>query len=230
MNHRENILAFVTKFPGRDDDEIAAALRIQPRQTVNQSCRYLASKGFIERVKNGQGKIVNNPKAHPAISPDRLPKTIDTIVAPKTILPDDWYWEGNVVDALARYLVGQGWVIKALADTGKREKGVDVHAVRSNETLLIEVKGYPSINYRDPSRAGQKKPTSPSLQAQHWFSHALLKAMRLQSHNPDAIIAMAFPDFTRYCDLTAEIRQNLIKLRLRVFAVTEDGDVRTIVE
>lgn len=39
MGHRETVLDFVSRFPGRDDDEIAQALHIQRRQTVNRICR-----------------------------------------------------------------------------------------------------------------------------------------------------------------------------------------------
>ncbi|MEX2375296.1 MAG: hypothetical protein WD942_06875, partial [Dehalococcoidia bacterium] len=28
----------------------------------------------------------------------------------------DWYWEGNVVDAIARYLAADGWTILSKAD------------------------------------------------------------------------------------------------------------------
>lgn len=76
----------------------------------------------------------------------------------------EWYWEGNVVDAIA-----------SIADTRSRERGPDIHAILDGKELFIEAKGYPSKHYSDPNRAGQTKPTQPTLQAQHWYSHALLK-------------------------------------------------------
>ena len=61
----------------------------------------------------------------------------------------------------------------------------------------MKAKGFPSTVYRDPRRA-HERPTNPTNQAQQWYSHALLKAMRLQAKHPEALVAMAFPDFPRY--------------------------------
>ncbi|MBM0207365.1 hypothetical protein JNW90_33590 [Micromonospora sp. STR1s_5] len=97
----------------------------------------------------------------------------------------DWFWEGNVVDAVERHLADTGWRIEKKADTHSKERGVDLEASQAGRQLLIEVKGYPSTTYRDPRRAGEVKPTNPTNQAQQWYSRALLKAMRLQtSHHP----------------------------------------------
>lgn len=104
----------------------------------------------------------------------------------------------------------------------------DIHAERSGATLLVEVKGYPSAQYRDPRRAGEKKRTSPSLQAQQWFSHALLKGMRLQNEYPNATVALAFPDFPRYRTLTEEIRGGLDRVRLTVLFVSDAGTVSIV--
>jgi hypothetical protein len=59
MTNIEKVLDFIARFPGRDDDEIAAALKISPRQQVNQICRRLASEGKIGRARGSRGKIVN---------------------------------------------------------------------------------------------------------------------------------------------------------------------------
>src|SRR5437762_924499 len=95
--------------------------------------------------------------------------------------PADWFWEGNVVEAIVRHLIQEGWAIVSKADTYSKEAGVDIHATRNGATLLVEAKGYPSKQYRDPNRVGEVKPTNPTIQAQHWYSHALLKALRLQT-------------------------------------------------
>jgi hypothetical protein len=141
-------------------------------------------------------------------------------------VPTDWYWEGNVVDAVVRYLLAGGWAVLRQADTNSRERGIDVHAVKEGITLLIEAKGYPSQSYRDPARASERKPTSPSLQAQHWYSHALLKTIRLQTAHADALIALALPNFPRYQKLYEETRDALQKLGIAALFVEETGDVR----
>ncbi len=110
----------------------------------------------------------------------------------------DWFWEGNVVAALASYLSSTGWSVGRIANTHSKEQGIDLRATRNGIELLVEAKGYPSTLYRDPRRAGESKPTNPTNQAQQWYSHALLKGMRLQTKHPGAKVALAFADFPRY--------------------------------
>jgi hypothetical protein len=40
----------------------------------------------------------------------------------------DWYWEGNVVDAVESYLLRRGWQIVSKANTHSKERGIDIHA------------------------------------------------------------------------------------------------------
>jgi len=138
----------------------------------------------------------------------------------------DWFWEGNVVNALAHSLAGKGWKIESQADTHSKERGVDLRASREGRILLVEAKGYPSTGYRDPRRADERKPTNPTNQAQQWYSHALLKVLRLQTVYPQAKVALAFPDFPRYETLFCETKLGLEKLGIAVLMVTSSGQVR----
>jgi hypothetical protein len=61
VNNSERITDFIRRFPGRDDDEISAALQLEPRQTVNRVCRSLAKAGVVERRPNPTGKLGNYP-------------------------------------------------------------------------------------------------------------------------------------------------------------------------
>ena len=146
---------------------------------------------------------------------------------PSADVTADWYWEGNVVDKITNFLKRDGWVIVSKANTRVKERGVDIHATKGGTELLIEVKGFPSKSYRDPRRAGERKPTNPTLQAQQWYSHALLKAMRLQTKYPNAIVGLGFPDFPRYRDLFEETRAGLKRLGVCYLTVQENGDVQT---
>lgn len=56
----------------------------------------------------------------------------------------DWFWEGNVVETIARFLADDGWTIVGKADTHSKERGIDIHASRGGRTLLVEAKGYPA--------------------------------------------------------------------------------------
>lgn len=138
---------------------------------------------------------------------------------------NDWYWEGNIVDAIANFLEKDNWVIISKANAHTKQRGVDLHAVKNGRMLLIEAKGFPSRNYRDISRAKEQKPTHPTSQAQHWYSHALLKVVRLQTKHPEAIVAIGLPDFPRYQTLVQETRNALGKLRIVLLIVQEDGTI-----
>lgn len=139
----------------------------------------------------------------------------------------DWFYEDQVVNFLVSHLRDQGWIIGRVPSATLKEQGVDVTATRGEETLLVEAKGYPSRFYRDESRRHEQKRTDPNNQAQQWYSHALLKAVRLKSKHPSAQVAMAFPDFRRYRQLFVETAPGLEKLGIIVFIVRADGIVET---
>lgn len=70
-SHAERILALLRARPCLNDDEIAAALGIEPRQTVNQICRRLAAKGVLMREPGSRGKLVNRLTDGGAAPPGR---------------------------------------------------------------------------------------------------------------------------------------------------------------
>lgn len=80
--HADRILALLAESPDLDDDNIAQALEIQPRQTVNQICRLLAERGLLVRERGPRGKIVNRLAADrpPAAS---FPKAVPRKPAPR---------------------------------------------------------------------------------------------------------------------------------------------------
>lgn len=141
----------------------------------------------------------------------------------------DWFWEGNLVTALARFLAAEGWTVKRTADTGRREQGVDLVAVSDRRTLMVEVKGYPTTTYARGPKAGQTKPTLPVSQAHQWFSHAVLECLLMRSKYPDAEIAMAFPEMATYLRLIERIRLSLVRLGFGVYMIASDGTAQVLV-
>jgi uncharacterized protein (DUF433 family) len=137
----------------------------------------------------------------------------------------DWFWEGNVQAALIRHLMHDGWQIDAVADTITRARGVDIQASLNGQELLVEVKGFPSRLYLRGSRQGEIKPTQPALQARHWLSDAVFKAMELRSKRPEARIAIGLPKVARYESLLQNTRASLKHLAINVYLVSEDGAV-----
>ena len=138
---------------------------------------------------------------------------------------DQWFWEGKVQDTVRGYLLAQGWEVSAGADTASKTQGDDLVASRDGQTMVVEVKGYPSRGYADPRRSSEVKPTSPAGQANHWFGQAILRTMRTIDRQPPVTVAMAFPAKPRYETLLAETWSAIARLEITIFLVKEDGSV-----
>ena len=135
----------------------------------------------------------------------------------------EWFWEGNVQEAFCTWLEMQGWSIIQAVDTSKKQRGTDIIAEREGIRAHLEVKGYPSKKYADPRRRGEKKRTNPSLQAKHWFSHALLKACQLRETHPHDRVGVVYPDFDRYRTLANSVATTLRAGQLDLYFISEDG-------
>jgi len=124
---------------------------------------------------------------------------------------------------LVTALATDGWRILSVANTATKEHGIDVIASRDGHTIGIEVKGFPSRSYADPSRAHEQKRTSPTTQAGHWYSQAVLAAMRLRGKEPTWRSVIALPDFPRYRDLHAETAGSLAAANIELWWLDEVG-------
>jgi len=140
-------------------------------------------------------------------------------------LGGEWHTEANVQAALVTALAAEGWRIRSVANTATKEHGIDVIASHDGRTVGVEVKGFPSRNYADPGRAGRAQRTSPSTQAGHWYSQAVLAAMRLRGKEPDWGSVIALPDFPRYRDLHAETAGSLAAAQIAGWWVGQTGAV-----
>jgi hypothetical protein len=139
----------------------------------------------------------------------------------------DWFWEGNVVATLARYLERQGWRVTA---TAAGEQDLSLVARQDDRELLVEVKGYPSAPLARGPRAGQPKPTRMSTKARQWYADALLGVMLKRHARTDADIAIALPAHRTYRSLIEQTANSLQTLGVRVFLVYPNGDVETLLE
>lgn len=226
MSVKDRILDFVARFPGRDDDEIASALSIRPRQTVNLACRELMKADRVERRVGPRGKIANYPTGSATSSNSTAGGKADFLDELDRAF--DWYWEGNVCASVTSFLRENGWTITGVADTKSKQRGPDVVAVRKGQSFIVEAKGFPSTNYRDERRAAERKPTPPTNQAQHWYAQAILKALRLQHAHPDAVVGIALPDFPRYRALFAETTTAFTTLGIMMLFVSESSAVEVV--
>ena len=213
------ILELLDREMALDDDQLAGRLGIV-RQQVNQTCRRLEREGLLIRERGAQGKIVNRLSSKHRESSGPIP--------PSSTF-SDWFWEGNVQEAIKSYLTQQGWTIKEESDTASQQRGVDLVAVLDDRVLAVEVKGYPSTTYARGPKAGQPKPTQPTLQARHWYAGALLSALMLRSKRPSVEIALGFPDFPRYRSLLEKTEWALRNLNIGIYLVQSDRSVEIAV-
>lgn len=211
-----------------DDDQLARELGVA-RQHVNQACRRIERCGELVRGLGPDGKIVNRlvrepPAAHSAVESIGV-RAGPTPVAGEPLSEEPWFWEGNVQRAVRRHLEATGWRILREANTATQERGIDLLAECDGLRLAVEVKGFPKSTYQLGAKAGQPKPTQPTLQAKHWFSDAFLKLVRLRSEQADFALAIALPNYPRYQTLLGQSRWALDRLGFGVFLVEATGDV-----
>jgi hypothetical protein len=207
---RDRILIYLRDHPeGVDDDELARALKLKARQQANSRCRQLADEGIVER-RRVRGKIHNF-----LIAPEQV------LVAPATPEPVEdqpWFWEGNVQDMVIEYLRNQRYRIVRSADTASRQPGKDIEAESDAGPLWVTVKGYPKGTPR----------TRPSTQAGHWFKQGLFDIVVWHGEDPEAELAFALPDFSRYRDLAARVAWLQPVARFSFIWVMEDGTVEVV--
>jgi Holliday junction resolvase-like predicted endonuclease len=180
--------------------------------------RHLVALGFEVHGEIDSRNTV--PAAAPKSETDLGPGASSTVDSGK-----EWHAEANVQAAVVTALAGAGWRILSVANTATKERGVDIVAERDAATVGVEVKGYPSRAYADPSRAGETKRTAPSTQAGHWFAQAVLAAMRLRGKEPAWRSVIALPDYPRYRDLHSETDGSLAAAQIEVWWVEADGKV-----
>lgn len=220
MSTRDDVLRLLRNNPeGLTDNELVFALNRQ-HPHINMICRDLERQGIVRRDKSYR-PLRNTLIRDAALRHRPSPQPMYEAPPP----PQDGFWEGNVQGAIVAYLAADGWSIVRVADTESRERGVDIVAERDGRRLLVEVKGWPSTTYARGDRAGQPKPTLPTVQAGVWFAGALHSALKLREKHPDAQVAVGFPDVPRYRTLLGEIAGALRDLSLGVLLVGADKSV-----
>ncbi len=184
--------------------------------------RHLAALGY-EVAGAIQSHANTMPSPETSVGPPTQTNSPDVGPAP---LVEEWHTEANVQASLVTALAADGWRILSVSNTATKEHGIDVIASRNGQTVGVEVKGFPSRGYADPARAGEVKRTSPSTQAAHWYSQAVLAAMRLRGKEPAWRAVIALPGFPRYRDLYAETTESLAAAQIEVWWVNETGTVQ----
>jgi hypothetical protein len=204
-SQRDRVLDFVARFPGLDDDEIASALKITPRQAVNQICRKLCQEHLLYRELGKSGKLANSivvggRKA--AIAPQPADaSTRTTARAGSNIMSED-----QVKAALVATLEPKGWSMEV---AWGRNRGIDIVALRGNERWVIECKGTGSL-----------------APMQNNYFVGVIGELMQRMNDEHAKHSIAFPNLPKFRRLWSELPV-VAKERLRLTAlfVSEDGSV-----
>jgi hypothetical protein len=141
---------------------------------------------------------------------------------------DDWFHESNIQKAIKDYLKLSFGDPTKESDCLKKEKGPDLFYEEKAIpafSLQVEVKGFPSDKYTNGMKQGQKKRTSPKLQAKHWFAEALLSLIRAKEKDAGLLAAMGIPKMAVYERLWEETKGSMKVLGITCFWVSEDGTV-----
>ena len=192
----DKIVELLRHFPnGLTDAQIAFQLRVVHQQ-VHSRCRTLADAGVLKRDDFGR-PVMNS-----------------LVTASKPVVrasaAHEWHWEGNMQAEIVRWLEMDGWALV-------REQ--ELIAVRAGRLLHVEAKGFPTKSYSDI------KPTHPAVQANHWYSQALLKVLQLRQEHPDDQVALGLPDFACYRELLAGTAATLQAMRIDALVVRSGGGV-----
>jgi len=208
---RERILEHIRSHPeGLTDSQISHDIGIRHHPQVNSRCNGLKAEGLIERnVVNG--RIHNLPVAGLGGVPPVPPQVAIDSAA------NDWFWEGNVQNAVVTYLEGQGYTIISCADCALRQRGRDIEAQSGAGSLWVTAKGYPS---------GTAK-THASTQAGHWFKQGLFDIIAWRGEDADARLAFALPDYPRYRKLAQKVAWLIPAARFSFIWVQQDGTCRS---
>jgi hypothetical protein len=128
---------------------------------------------------------------------------------------------------LVAHLARTGWSIRRVADTASSEHGHDIDAVKGDERVLIEVKGYPTSTYARGSRQGEVRAAgSLGAQARTYFSNALLSGCVMRAENADSRVVIAFPATETYATLARRVGPVLLSAGIELWIVDEEGEVQ----
>jgi hypothetical protein len=178
---------------------------------------------YADLFRVGHGKYcLNDARVGDRVDATRVDAPIVESVV--TAVESRWYWEGNVQAAVVRHLVHEGWDVVRVADTASRERGVDVRASRSEETMLVEVKGFPSEIYEQGAKRGMPNP-NVNVQARHYFADGVLSGLLLRGDNPDDRVVLALPDKPTFSTLATRCAPSFAALGIELWLVSESGRI-----
>ena len=195
MALKDEIVRYITLFPGSTDTEIEKALG-KTHQQINQACRSLVVQGLLIRQSNPDksGYIGNYPI-------ENVPKMSSPF--PITTTTKEPLQEEDIKHILYNYLISDGWSVNV---AWGHNPGVDIDARKDGRRWMIEVKGPGS---RQPMRV-------------NYFLGILGETLQ-RMNDPNARYTIALPDLEQYRKLWNKLPQ-LAKERTTIDMILVDPD------
>ncbi|CAN5852816.1 hypothetical protein BH23CHL8_BH23CHL8_10730 [soil metagenome] len=194
--------------------EAAARLGLSVART-----RRLIGTGALASVKAGARRYVTDEGIEAFL---RARQERELVLRNAT--PQEWDWEGNLVETLSASLQSQGWSEVSRADAVIRKHGIDLVMTRDERTRVIEVKGWPTSTHRSGPKAGQPKRWR-STTGRNYMADLVFSGMLLRSSRPDDEVAIAVPEET-FLTLLERVRSQLEALGIGAYVIDQNGDVR----
>ncbi|MBQ7002210.1 MAG: MarR family transcriptional regulator [Oscillospiraceae bacterium] len=175
MSLKDDILSYISQFPGATDAEIAKALA-KIHQQVNRTCRSLEKQGFIIRMANPQkSDYIGN---YLGCTPIEARPIQEQPIEKPSISNGEPLQEEDIKYILYDYLTQNGWTAKV---AWGHNPGVDIDAHKDGVRWLIEIKGPGS---RPPMRV-------------NYFIGILGETLQ-RMDDPNARYTIVFPDMPQY--------------------------------
>ena len=220
MTIKERVYSSLEKAQGRVcDDCLVSLAQVSSRQVARAAAMVLTDTGMVIRGEGHchycrKAKIVSRSAGLASSAVLTVHADSASVVVEDLQSSRPWYWEGNVQAQLVRWLLAQGFAIRAVADTAARTAGKDIIAVAPTGTpLWVSVKGYPE--------------KSVHIQARHWFAGAIFDIVLYHNEATAPRLAVAFPDgFTTYRTLASRMNALRAVMPFTIYWVAESGDVR----
>lgn len=192
--------------PGLTDREITNTLRGKsaPQQPINITARQLAKRGLLFRRKREDGLIGNYLPDTSGSPHQAAPLSISH--RDHHVTHEDVFAEDRLKAVLEQWLAADGWSTEI---AWAKQRGVDIHARRSEERWLIEVKGIGS---------------RPEMRVNYFIG--ILGETLQRMDDPAAKYSIALPDVPQFRNLWKRLPQ-LAKKRtgISVLFVSAEGKV-----
>ena len=205
----------VTHPAARPVREAAARLGLSVART-----RQLIGTGVLASVRTGARVYVTDEGIEVF-----LRERQEREVALRNATPQEWDWEGNLVESLSASLQSQGWSEVSRAEAVIRKHGIDLVMSKDQRTRLIEVKGWPTATHRSGPKAGQLKRWRSTM-GRNYMADLVFSGMLLRSSRPDDEVAIAVPEKETFLTLLGRVRSQLEALGIGAYVIDQDGDVR----